>query len=43
MPRSWKEHWPMHNDYTEDDREDAIYCLGNLAMLITGIFLERED
>lgn len=33
MPRSWKEHWPMHNDYTEDDREDAIYCLGNLAML----------
>lgn len=33
MPRSWKENWPLHAPYTEDDREDAIYCLGNLAML----------
>lgn len=33
MPRSWKENWPLHPQYTEDDREDAIYCLGNLAML----------
>lgn len=33
MPRSWKENWPLQAPYTEDDREDAIYCLGNLAML----------
>ena len=33
MPRSWKENWVLCEPYTEDDREDAIYCLGNLAML----------
>ena len=33
MPRSWKENWALCNPYTEDDREEAIYCLGNLAML----------
>lgn len=33
MPRSWKENWELYNPYTEDDREEAIYCLGNLAML----------
>ena len=33
MPRSWKENWPLHAPTTEDEREDAIYCLGNLAML----------
>lgn len=33
MPRSWKENWPLHNSYTADDREDAVYCLGNLAIL----------
>ena len=33
MPRSWKENWALCDPYTEDDREEAIYCLGNLAML----------
>lgn len=33
MPRSWKDNWPPHPDYTEDQRKDAIFCLGNLAML----------
>ncbi len=33
MPKSWKENWPVHPKYTEDQREDAIHCLGNLAML----------
>lgn len=33
MPRSWKENWPLHSSYTADDREDAVYCLGNLAIL----------
>lgn len=33
MPRSWKENWVLCEPYTEDDREEAIYCLGNLAML----------
>lgn len=33
MPRSWKENWQLHGSYTADDREDAIYCLGNLAIL----------
>lgn len=33
MPRSWKENWPLHGSYTVDDREDAVYCLGNLAIL----------
>ena len=33
MPKSWKENWPIHPKYTEDQREDAIHCLGNLAML----------
>ena len=33
MPRSWKENWPIPEGVTEEDREDAIYCLGNLAIL----------
>lgn len=33
MPRSWKENWQLHGSYTADDREDAVYCLGNLAIL----------
>lgn len=33
MPRSWKENWPLGESHTEDEREEAIYCLGNLAML----------
>lgn len=33
MPRSWKENWPLPEGVTEDEREDAIWCLGNLAML----------
>lgn len=33
MPRSWKENWPIPEGVTEEDHEDAIYCLGNLAML----------
>ena len=33
MPRSWKENWPLTEGMTEDEREDAIWCLGNLAML----------
>ena len=33
MPRSWKENWPLTEGYTEEDREDAIWCLGNLAMI----------
>ena len=33
MPRSWKENWPLPEGVTEEDRDDAVYCLGNLAML----------
>ncbi len=33
MPRSWKENWPLTDGVTEDEREDAIWCLGNLAIL----------
>lgn len=33
MPRSWKENWPLPAGVTEEDRDDAVYCLGNLAML----------
>ena len=33
MPRSWQENWPLPEGVTEEDRDDAIYCLGNLAML----------
>lgn len=33
MPRSWKDNWPMSEGVTEEDRDNAIYCLGNLAML----------
>lgn len=33
MPRSWKENWPLHAPYTEDEREEAVYCIGNMAML----------
>ena len=33
MPRSWKENWPIPEGVTEEDREDVISCLGNLAML----------
>lgn len=33
MPKSWKDNWPMTEDVTEEQREDAVYCLGNLAML----------
>lgn len=33
MPKSWKDNWPMYKDYTEDERENAISSIGNLAML----------
>ena len=33
MPKSWKENWPLPENVTEEDRDDAISCLGNLAML----------
>ena len=33
MPKSWKENWPLPEGVTEEDRDDAVYCLGNLAML----------
>lgn len=33
MPKSWRGNWPAHPNFTEDERKDAIYCLGNLAML----------
>ena len=33
MPKSWKDNWPLPNGVTEEEREDAISCLGNLAML----------
>lgn len=33
MPRSWKENWPLNEQFTIEEREDAIYCIGNLAML----------
>lgn len=33
MPKSWKENWPLSNGTTEDQREESVYCLGNLAML----------
>lgn len=35
MPRKWKENWPALDGFSEKQREDAIYCLGNLAMLPT--------
>lgn len=33
MPKSWKDNWPLTEGVTEEQREDAVYCLGNLAML----------
>jgi uncharacterized protein with ParB-like and HNH nuclease domain len=33
MPKSWKDNWPMHNPYTEEERIDAICSIGNLAIL----------
>ena len=33
MPKSWKENWPLPECVTEEDRDDAVSCLGNLAML----------
>ena len=33
MPKSWKENWPLKEGTTEEQREESVYCLGNLAML----------
>lgn len=33
MPRSWKDNWPLTEGITEEQRDEAISCLGNLAML----------
>ena len=33
MPKSWKDNWPLPINVTEEDRDDAIKCLGNLAIL----------
>jgi len=33
MPKMWKDKWPLPAGTTEDEREEAVRCLGNLAML----------
>lgn len=33
MPKSWKDNWPLPHGVTEEDRNNAVCCLGNLAML----------
>lgn len=33
MPKSWKDNWSLPVGVSEEERNDAIYCLGNLAML----------
>lgn len=33
MPKSWKENWPLTSGISEEQRECAVLCLGNLAML----------
>ena len=33
MPKVWKDNWPLPAGVTEDQREEAVYCLGNIAML----------
>lgn len=33
MPKVWKENWPLPEGVTEDQRQEAVFCLGNLAML----------
>lgn len=33
MPKSWKENWPLPPERTEEERDEAVSCLGNLAML----------
>lgn len=33
MPKEWKDNWPLPGGVTEDQRQEAIFCLGNLAML----------
>lgn len=33
MPKVWKYNWPLPAGVTEDQRQEAVFCLGNLAML----------
>lgn len=33
MPKVWKDNWPLPAGVTEDQRQEAVFCLGNLAML----------
>ena len=33
MPKSWKENWPLPPERTEEERDEAVSCLGNLTML----------
>ncbi len=33
MPKSWEESWPLPDNVTEEQRNTAVGCLGNLAMI----------
>lgn len=33
MPKSWKDNWPLTEGINEEQRKDAVFCLGNLAIL----------
>lgn len=33
MPKCWKDNWPLPDGTSEEDRNNAVNCLGNLAML----------
>lgn len=33
MPKGWQDNWPLPSNITEEQRDNAVSCLGNLAML----------
>lgn len=37
MPKKWTQHWSLHPDYTESERDAKILTLGNLAMITGGL------
>lgn len=37
LPKKWKRHWPLSENITEEARNRAIYTIGNLAMITSGL------
>ncbi len=33
MPKKWEDKWPLNSDFTEDDRNELIKTIGNLAII----------